>query len=660
MEEVGKTEKNEYLLQIADQLPQIADQLIEVGNAAMDVSAQFQDSQKKMQLSIGLTAEEAERLNGIAQNVFERGVADSLDVAVESVQLLRQNFKDLSEVQLEDLSNQLVGIVDSTGTDAQENINAAKQIMNAFGLSAEEALDVVATGFQNGLNENNNFLDSLNEISPKFSDAGYSASEMLAVLKAGLENGVFDVGKITDAIQELQTRFDNGSFAANIDSFSQATQDLFGQWQGGKATVQEVANSIAGDLQKMSPSEQQAALSALGSQFEDLGVDASIALLGVKDGLNVATDAAENFAEQTPAEKWEGSLRTLQDALIPIGESLLEVLNPVVDFLTRITDVFTAMPEPLQTFITVFGGVIAVIGTLVPMILAVSTAVNTLNISMAPAIAIIIGVAAVIAGIVLLVQNWGTITQWFGETWETVSIWCQETWENVKNWFNDLGNSITSKFREVGDWISAVWESIKNWFKDGAYSAQQSVQEMKNNVVGFFQNIIVGAEEKLGNIKTAVVNGFNGAVEWLTSLPQKAWQWGSDFIDGLVGGIQSMVGSVTSAVKGVADKISSFLHFSVPDEGPLVDAPNWMPDMIDLMTRGIHQNERKVEDAARSLAEKMRNSFVMNANLTNVGSGRTSYTFSAPVYLDGKKIADNTQRYITSEQRGLQRARGYA
>ena len=631
IENIGKTAKSEVLMQAADHLAQVADKLIEVGQAAMDVSAQFQESQKNLQLNIGLTSDEAENLNSIVQNVFEQGVADSLDVATQSVQLLRKNFEDLNGTQLENLSNQLVGIVDVTGTDVPENIRAMQKLMSVFSLDAEKALDVIAAGYTNNLNLSDDFLDTINEYSVYFERAGYSSEEMLAVLKAGLQNGARNADIAADAIKELQIRLGDGSFEENIGSFSSSTQNLFKQWQNGKATVQDVANSISQDLQKMTPSEQQAALSLLSSQFEDLGVDASIALLGVTDGLNVATDAADKFAEQTPSEKWEGSLRSLQDALIPLGENLLEVLNPVVDFLTKITDAFTALPEPIQTFITVFGGVIAVLGTLAPVILAVAAATTTLNVSLAPIIGVVAGVAAAIAAIVLVIQNWGTITEWFGETWDKVSAWCKETWDKVKKWFSD-----------------------------GAKSAADKVNEMREKVVNFFQKIIDGAKEKLGKIKSTVVNGFQSAIDWIKSLPTKALQWGKDFINGLVDGIKSMIGKVTGAVKDVAGKISSFLHFSVPDEGPLVDAPKWMPDMIDLMTKGIRQNESKVEDAARSLAEKMRNSLVMNANLTNVGSGRTSYTFSAPVYLDGKKIADNTQRYITSEQRGLQRARGHA
>ena len=85
-------------------------------------------------------------------------------------------------------------------------------------------------------------------------------------------------------------------------------------------------------------------------------------------------------------------------------------------------------------------------------------------------------------------------------------------------------------------------------------------------------------------------------------MPEKALQWGSDFIDGLVKGITSSVGGVVDAVKGVGEKIKSFLHFSVPDKGPLTEYESWMPDFMAGLGRGIEDNEDMVLDKIRSLA----------------------------------------------------------
>lgn len=93
----------------------------------------------------------------------------------------------------------------------------------------------------------------------------------------------------------------------------------------------------------------------------------------------------------------------------------------------------------------------------------------------------------------------------------------------------------------------------------------------------------------------------------LKELPRKALEWGKDMIQGFIDGIKNMLGSVGSAVSGVADKVKSFLHFSRPDEGPLRDYETWMPDMIRGLTKTLKQSSPKLYNASKDLAEKISN-----------------------------------------------------
>lgn len=142
-------------------------------------------------------------------------------------------------------------------------------------------------------------------------------------------------------------------------------------------------------------------------------------------------------------------------------------------------------------------------------------------------------------------------------------------WQGIKGIFEGIWNAISSFFM-------AIWGTIYNWFGD-----------------------------KIEAIKTTLVNGFNGAIEFMQSLPAQALQWGRDFIDGLVNGIKEKVAAVVDAVKGIGEKIKSFLHFSTPDEGPLADYESWMPDFMSGMARGIRENSPKVLDAIKALTKDM-------------------------------------------------------
>lgn len=133
-------------------------------------------------------------------------------------------------------------------------------------------------------------------------------------------------------------------------------------------------------------------------------------------------------------------------------------------------------------------------------------------------------------------------------------------------------------------------------------------------------NLLEGIKATIGNVRDAIVTGIQAAIDWITSLPAEALKWGSDIIDGIVSGIQSAVGRVGEAVKGVADKIKSFLGFSEPEDGPLSDFHTYMPDMIDLMASGIASGKKKVKDALEGMTGEM--SVIAKANVVSKATGR--------------------------------------
>lgn len=133
-------------------------------------------------------------------------------------------------------------------------------------------------------------------------------------------------------------------------------------------------------------------------------------------------------------------------------------------------------------------------------------------------------------------------------------------------------------------------------------------------------NLLEGIKATIGDVRDAIVTGIQAAIDWITSLPAEALKWGSDIIDGIVSGIQSAVGRVGEAVKGVADKIKSFLGFSEPEDGPLSDFHTYMPDMIDLMASGITSGKKKVKDALEGMTGEM--SVIAKANVVSKATGR--------------------------------------
>ena len=113
-------------------------------------------------------------------------------------------------------------------------------------------------------------------------------------------------------------------------------------------------------------------------------------------------------------QEMEANTRKLQQALIPLGEKIVELANvvlpPLVAIITAVSEVFGMLPEPVQNFVVILGALLVAFTALTPVIAALAVSFGALNISLLPVIGIIAGVAAAIAGIIAIVKNWGAIT----------------------------------------------------------------------------------------------------------------------------------------------------------------------------------------------------------------------------------------------------------
>ena len=168
-------------------------------------------------------------------------------------------------------------------------------------------------------------------------------------------------------------------------------------------------------------------------------------------------------------------------------------------------------------------------------------------------------------------------------------------WTAMKNTassiWNSLKSSVTNSVNTLKQAISNAWTTIKSTASNTWNNLKSSVvniaNSLKQSAVNAFKSLVSGIRNALGSLGSVVKNGFQSAISYITSLPGKAISWGRDFINGLKDGIMSGVQGIINAVKGIGDKIRSFLHFSRPDKGPLRDYETWMPDMVKGLAQGI-------------------------------------------------------------------------
>lgn len=620
---IGKNISAQTIMTAAENLSAVGEKIKEVGSSAVESANDMQSAQQKIAANLDVSKQKTQEYGKAAQEVFEQGVVEDANEAADAIIAVKQNMSDLNDTDLSKVAGQLAIISKRTGTDVKENTVAVGKLMKNFGLSSKEAMDLLAAGYKNGLNSSDDFMDTINEYSPLFKTAGYSGKEMFQLLKNGMENGAMNTDKAADALKEFQIRLGDGTFKGNINNFSSNTKKVFGEWEKGKATVKDVAASVGNDLKKMSPKEQQEALSTLSTQFEDLGIDASVALFGVGNDFDNVKGKAKEMSKQTPGEKWEGALRKLQDSLIPIGTQIVTALQPIVNVISTIAQAFGSLPGPIQAVIIAITGLIALFTTLAPAIAAIMTIFTTFSATaLVPFLPIIAGVIAAITAVIAIIRNWSTITTFLGNVWNAVK-------SAVSSAVNAIGSVIMTVFGAVKTFISTVWNGIKtaittvvNAIKTVITTVFNGIRSVITTVTSTIKSVAVGAFTKMrSGIKTVVstiagiVKGpFNTIKGFIFGLARSAYHWGSDFINGLKNGIFSGINKIVEGVKGLAGKIRSFLHFSRPDEGPLRDYETWMPDFIDGLAKGIDKNVYKVKDAMQSVADQMNTGITTNLN----------------------------------------------
>lgn len=594
--QIAENTKGAALMQTADQLSAVGDKIQDIGTKAMDAYAETENAVTKVNAYFGETGQAAEDTANVIKSVYSDGVGESMDSVADAVLMVKKNLGDLSETDLTNLTQQAITLDELYGIDMNETLRGVNSLMQQYGLTAQEAMDYIVVGTQNGLDKTNELGDNLSEYAGKFSQAGYSASEYFQLLDNGLKNGAYNLDKVNDAINEVTTRLVDGTIGESIGSFSTKTQELFTSWQNGGATQKQVIDSIVADIGNCTNQQEALNLAALafGTMAEDGNLKFITSLTSVGSTYDSVKGSAQGMfdATTTPMQQMESNTRKLQQALVPLGEKLAELANailpPLVSVITTIGGWFERLPGPVQNFVIILGALLAAFTALTPVIAAISVAMGALNISMLPIIAVIAAVAAAIAGIIAIIQNWGAITQWFGELWNTICTGIGAMVDSLKAWFSNLWTHLQSVWEGICNvvqtavmllgsiiqgaidiitlpfqmiWenckgiVSSVWEGIKSVVSSAIHAVSSTI----SSVMGAIKNVISTVWNAISSKVSSVLNAIKTTVSTIfnavKSVASSVWNGIKSVISSVVDGIKSKVSSVFNGVKSTVTSI---------------------------------------------------------------------------------------------------------
>lgn len=251
-------------------------------------------------------------------------------------------------------------------------------------------------------------------------------------------------------------------------------------------------------------------------------------------------------------------MRRLQDVFAPLGEKLMELANiilpPIIMAVETVVEWFQSLPEPVQNFVGILGGLVAVMAVVAPIIGAITAAVMALNVPLLPIIAIIAGVAAVITGVIWAIQNWGTITDWIQEKLAIAGAWIQEKVQAVWDFFQGFDDWLQGIF--TTDWAQVFGPGlgdIMNAFAQNLSNIWESIKRTFSGIIDFVSGIFTGdwsrAWEGIKNVFGGIWDGMVGLAKGPINL--------------IIGALNSLISGINFVIRGL-----NKIHFDIPDWVP--------------------------------------------------------------------------------------------
>ena len=335
------------------------------------------------------------------------------------------------------------------------------------------------------------------------------------------------------------------------------------------------------------------------------------------------------------------------------GMSTTEVISTALsEAIQTVADVITFLAENLDVLIPLVTGVVAaimafqtvqfVIGFVEGLSAVFAAAGVSIAAITAPVAIAVAAIGGIIAAGVLLYKNWDTIKETAGkvfsavsekfesiksavsEKWEGVKQKTTEVWDNVKSavsekieaaraYAGQKLDNIKSAFEQNGGGIkgiaSATWTAIKEYYGTGFDAIDTltggKLSEIKEKFSSKLNEIKDGIREKMSAAKDAVSEVLTNIKSAIQEKINNALDWGRDLISNFAQGIRNKISDVAGAIGSIASTVSSYIHFSEPDVGPLSKFHTFMPDMIDQMVEGIRDGIPQVASAMNGLSSSM-------------------------------------------------------
>ena len=547
---------------------------------------------------------------------------DDLAAELENrFQSLRQALSTAQDVSDLEYQSWLGG----AGADATEAEKAARQLASLNEqlsaqaqtvTAAQLAYDKIVSLYGEASAEAQNYKKTLLEEVVAYQDL----QEQIDGLQVDALTAGFDEVKASmDAAAEsaeLDFKVWQSQFADTVSESEKLQKQL--AYQTKEMEAQEKVVQAAQDTYKElcdtygETSDEAAAFRSTLTQEIDTYEDLKDAVAETTDALEESQDKLAQFRKEAEtvfnaADNFSGKVSSLGNALSDLGDRFgLEALSSLGDVVSSFGDGASSIlgfADTVSQVVSTGGELLGALGDMKSLGSLFASLSSSLSSSLG-------GIVSTITGALGSVGSLGSVFTGLAST--------------VGRSIGSIGAALAGVASTAGGVIGSIGSALAGLAGGPVGLAVAAVAALGSAFV------VAGADgdtlgEKLSNV-------FRGIGETVSNLISSAFNWGRDLIEGIGNGIASAANWLFSGVKSIAQGIASFLHFSRPDQGPLREYEQWMPDMIAGMAKGIRLNSGLLEGAAQDAASRMRSALTVPADLAAAAVG------TAPAQSAGRSL----------------------
>lgn len=457
----------------------------------------------------GATSSEMEGFEDVMYEVYNANYGESLGDVSEKLSTVIQMTDDLDNASLATVTKNAIALEDVFGFDIKESMRGVNSLMDQFGITSDQAFNLIVQGAQKGLNQNDDLLDIINEYSVQFKNAGYSADDMFNMLANGAKSGTWSIDKLGDAVKEYNIRWNDGTAAEALEKLGLNADEMAEKVEGGAESSGKAMQQVMAALMCVEDEQERYILgqTLMGTMWEDLGAETVLALSNTEGAINSASDAMAQM-DSAAYDTLESSLsqlgRTVKAEVVqPIAEKLTPAIKDSVNFVNErvgpaVEWLLSHLPE-VGIILGTIGSVIAAMkwGSIVGQIGKISGAFSGFK----TAIAAIPG-PALAAG--------------FKYLWETNEDFRNNVtavWEELQGSFSELGGKISDMLNQLMPLISEIASTVLTAFGQIAEAVLpiliQLISELLPVIIGLIDQLLPVLTQIIESVLTVLVDVIN-------------------------------------------------------------------------------------------------------------------------------------------------------